>query len=102
GARDSGIDPSRAVAEALAIPASIQAERLRDAGWRVEADCAGGSLKSQLKRADRSGARLALLIGDNEQARGMVTIKDLRRDAPQIEVAQSDVINVVKQKIAST
>jgi histidyl-tRNA synthetase len=87
--------------DAFAVPASMLAERLRDAGLRVECDCAGGSLKSQLKRADRSGARFALLIGDNEQARGVVTVKDLRRDAPQVEVAQSDAANVVKQKITS-
>jgi len=47
------------------------AEQLRDAlpGLRVETNCGGGSFKSQLKRADRSGARLAVILGDDEVAR---------------------------------
>jgi histidyl-tRNA synthetase len=53
------------------------AEQLRDGGWRVECNCGGGSLKSQLKRADRSGARLALLVGRAELERGEVGVKRL-------------------------
>jgi histidyl-tRNA synthetase len=85
--------------DALSTPALVLSERLREAGLRVECDCAGGSLKSQLKRADRSGARLALLIGDNEQARGVVTVKDLRRDAAQAETPQAGIAEFVKQKL---
>jgi len=67
-----------AVREGLA-----QAERLRDAGLRIELNCGGGSLKSQLKRADRSGAHYALLIGDDELARRAATLKHLRAEEPQ-------------------
>jgi histidyl-tRNA synthetase len=65
------------------------AESLRDAvpGLRIEANCGGGSFKSQLKRADRSGARCALILGDDEVARQVATLKPLREDAGQKQVA---------------
>jgi histidyl-tRNA synthetase len=64
------------------------AERLRDAlpGLRVETNCGGGSFKSQLKRADRSGARLAVILGDDEVARGVATVKPLREAGEQRQV----------------
>ena len=43
----------------------------------------GGSFKSQIKKADKSGARLALIVGEDEVARGVVTIKPLRDQAEQ-------------------
>ena len=65
-------------------------ERLRDAlpGLRLVANCGGGSFKAQLKRADRSGARLALILGDEEAAAGVVGVKHLRAERPQQTVAQ--------------
>ena len=65
------------------------AEQLRDAvpGLRVETNCGGGSLKSQMKRADRSGARLALILGQDELARGSVALKPLREDSEQAELS---------------
>jgi histidyl-tRNA synthetase len=67
-------------------------ERLRDAlpGLRLVANCGGGGFKAQLKRADRSGARLALILGDNEAAEGVVGVKFLRADRAQETVAQSE------------
>jgi histidyl-tRNA synthetase len=58
------------------------AERMRDAvpGLRVETNCGGGSFKSQLKRADRSGARYAVIVGDDEAARRVAAVKPLRAD----------------------
>jgi len=50
---------------------------------RVETNCGGGSFKSQLKRADRSGARYAVIIGDDEAARRVAAVKALRSDAGQ-------------------
>jgi histidyl-tRNA synthetase len=50
--------------------------------------CGGGSLKSQFKRADRSGAELALVLGEAEWARGAVAIKPLRATGEQSEVAR--------------
>ena len=64
------------------------AERLRDElpGHGIETNCGGGSIKSQMKRADRSGALFALILGDDELARGVVAIRELRGDRAQHEV----------------
>jgi histidyl-tRNA synthetase len=66
------------------------AERLRDEipAVRLTVDCSGGSLKAQMKRADRSGATLALVLGEEEVSRGDVGIKFLRAGRPQERVAQ--------------
>jgi len=74
----------RAEREGLAL-----AERLRDAlpGAGVQVNMGGGSFKSQLKRADRSGAAVAVIIGDDEAARGVAAIKPLRSEAVQQECA---------------
>lgn len=57
--------------------------RAQAAGVRLIMDCAGGSLKSQLKRADRSGARLALILGDDELQNNGLSVKPLRENSPQ-------------------
>jgi len=74
-----------AAAEALGLGL---AERLRDAapGLRVEVNCGGGGFKSQLKRADKSGASCAVIVGDDEAARGVAAVKPLRSDAGQRQV----------------
>jgi histidyl-tRNA synthetase len=76
------------------------AEQLRDAGLRVECNAGGGSLKSQMKRADRSGARFAVLFGEDENRRGEVTVKDLRGDAPQCGASQTGLGNYLRQLLA--
>ena len=55
-------------------------ERLRDAlpGLRLQMNCGGGSIKSQMKRADRSGAALALIVGSDELAAGELSVRELR------------------------
>lgn len=69
-------------AQAVAL---LLAEQWRDAvpGLRLVLNCGGGGFKAQMKRADRSGARLALIVGEDELARGEVTIKPLREDVVQ-------------------
>lgn len=57
--------------------------RSRVPGVKLLMDCAGGSLKSQLRRADRSGARLALILGEDELESNQVSVKALREDSPQ-------------------
>ena len=54
------------------------AERMRDAGLSVVLHCGGGSFKTQMKKADASGARYAAIIGDDEARAGEVTLKPLR------------------------
>jgi len=61
------------------LEAALQAsERLRDAGLDVILHCGGGSFKSQFRRADASGARLAVIVGSDELARGEASVKWLR------------------------
>ncbi|MDC8832701.1 histidine--tRNA ligase [Alteromonas gilva] len=69
--------------------ASKVAESLRDTDkqWRVMLHCGGGNLKKQLKRADKAGASVALLIGSEEMANQQVTIKPLRGNGEQSTVA---------------
>nr|WP_163501940.1 histidine--tRNA ligase [Halomonas socia] len=65
--------------------ALLLGETLREAlpALRVQVHCGGGSFKSQIKKADKSGARLALLLGEDELAGGTVTVKFLRDDRQQ-------------------
>ena len=80
------------VGEKTEIQGFKLAERLRDA-WpdlKLTINLGGGSLKSQFKRADKSGAQFALVVGDDEMARGVVALKDLRREAAQEECAADD------------
>ena len=59
-------------------PATRVAETLRAAGVAVQLHAGGGSMKSQFRRADASGARWALIFGADELARGEVAVKPLR------------------------
>jgi len=63
------------------------AEQLRDAlpGRAVLTNLGGGNFKTQFRRADRSGARLALILGEEELARGVAGVKPLRREGGQSE-----------------
>jgi len=65
-------------------------ETLRDElpGLRIVNNAAGGSFKSQMKRADKSGAKFAIILGDNELTENNVILKPLRNAEPQIQVAQ--------------
>ena len=73
------------VGENASLNALLLADHLRkEHSWlRIQTHCGGGSFKSQLKKADKSGARFALLLGEDEVANNSVTIKDLRTDAEQ-------------------
>ena len=72
--------------EAAQLQAFTLGERLRDAGLDVVLHCASsggaGSFKSQMKRADASGAAYAIILGDDEIAKGAATVKYLRDADP--------------------
>jgi len=70
----------------------VLAETLRDAlpGLSIQSNLNGGSFKSQFKRADRSGARLAMILGEEEVARHEVSIKSLRTAGDQQRVAMEN------------
>ena len=88
--RMSGVE-QRAGAEVFVVyqtPAAVAlklAESLRDRLPRLRLGCAlaGGSFKAQFKRADRSGAAYAVVLGEAEIANGQCQIKDLRGSQPQ-------------------
>jgi histidyl-tRNA synthetase len=77
------------VGERAEVPGFRLAEQLRDA-WpelRLTVNLGGGNFKSQFKRADKSGAEFALILGDDEVGRGTVAIKALRQEMAQEECA---------------
>jgi len=78
-----------AFGEAAELAALGLAERLRDAlpGLRLLVNAGGGSFKSQFKKADKSGARFALILGDDELAGRVVGCKPLRDDSEQQSIA---------------
>jgi len=67
-----------AAAEAMALPLALTC---RAAGLRVELDLSGAAFGKQFKRADRSGARWAVVIGEDEAAEGVVVLRELRSES---------------------
>ena len=84
--------------DAAVLKGLIVAENIRTEypALKVITNTAGGSFKSQFKKADKSGARFALIIGDEELANQKVSIKDLRQEAEQITVEQININQFLK------
>src|SRR5690625_3469558 len=82
-----------------ASAAILLAEQLReqDPTLRVLTHCGGGSFKSQLRHADRSGAQVALILGAEETAQQQVTLKPLREHSEQVTVAQTEALQELKK-----
>jgi histidyl-tRNA synthetase len=76
----------------------LLAESLRNAGLRIECHCGGGGLKAQLKRANRRGARFALMLGDEEMRDKTVTVKDMRGQEVQVSVHQDVLIDFLNER----
>jgi histidyl-tRNA synthetase len=62
---------------------------------RLQNHCGGGSFKSQMKKADKSGADIALLLGEDEVNQGLVTLKFLRQDVPQQTLKMAEAIDLI-------
>lgn len=79
--------------EAAIVRGLVLAESIRTTYPETEVlvNTAGGSFKSQFKKADKSGARLALILGEDEMVNQTISIKDLRNGANQITVDQNTV-----------
>jgi len=79
----------------------VFAEELRAVlpGLRLQVNCGGGSFKSQFKRADRSGAAYALVIGDSEAAQQQAVLKPLRSDAEQESLMQQDIAGIIAARL---
>jgi len=78
--------------------AFLAAERLRDCGLSVIYDCSGGSFKSQMKKADASGARHAVIVGDDEAQMREVSVKPLREAGEQTRCALERAAELIKTK----
>lgn len=91
-----------AMGDKVIAPAMAIAEELRSAlpGSVVVTHCGGGSFKSQMKKADRSGARYAVILGENELASGNVGLKPLRDDEPQQDIARSELAQALASRLA--
>lgn len=74
------------------------AEKLRSElpHLRVMTHCSGGNFKKQFKRADKSGAKFALVIGESEVQNNQVVVKDLLGGAEQQTIAAADVVTYLK------
>ena len=100
---ESGQNPPGAVADAYVVNvgeqavrlAMVAAEGLRDAGLKVVLHCGGGSFKSQMKKADASGARFAVIIGDDEAAAGEASVKPLRNDGQQQRLKLAELAGII-------
>ncbi|KZN66113.1 histidyl-tRNA synthetase [Pseudoalteromonas luteoviolacea CPMOR-1] len=90
-----------AMGDAASIKAPAIAEELRDSvpGLRVQVHAGGGNFKKQLKRADNSGAVVALIFGEDEIANNAVTIKYLREQKEQLTLPMTEAHAVLAQLV---
>jgi len=85
------------VGEGTSLAGLKMAERIRTElpGLKIMHHCGAGNFKKQMKRADKSGARIALIIGESELESGCVTIKALQASTAQQTVAMDQLIKVL-------
>lgn len=72
------------------------AEELRDAGLSIMVHAGGGSFKSQMKKADRSGAAYAIILGDDEVQSGQFTLKPLREAREQVRLGMAELVTQLR------
>ena len=80
--------------------AMVLAESIRDElpSLRLQVHCGGGNFRSQMKKADRSGAQLALVLGDDEVEKGVIGVKFLRENREQITIDQKQISTFLMQE----
>ena len=102
--RDSGGEPAAPAPDVYIVHQGDAASRLafrvaeglRDHGINVLLHCGGGSFKSQMKKADSSGAAFAVIIGDDEAATGEAQLKPLREEgAAQLKLKVDDLADAI-------
>ena len=96
GAPDLYVISRGEVAEAQALVLTRQA---RQAGLAAERDASGSAFGKQFKRADRSGAPWAAVIGDDEAAAGMAKLKDLHGEQPERQLPVLQLVAMVKESL---
>jgi histidyl-tRNA synthetase len=85
--------------EAAEVQALVLTRQARLAGLAVERDASGGAFGKQFKRADRSGAPWAAVIGNDEAAAGMAKLKDLHGDQPERQLPLLQLVALVTQSL---
>ena len=80
--------------------AAVLCDRLRQAGLGADRAFDGRSMKAQMKRADRSGAAVAVIVGPDEQAAGTATVRDMRPGGGQRQVPESELVSAVTELLA--
>lgn len=82
----------------VSIYTASLAEQLRDElpDLNVVNHCGGGKFKAQMKKANNSSASIAVIVGEDEQAKNLVTLKSLRDDQPQIQVERAGVAQAIE------
>jgi histidyl-tRNA synthetase len=108
--RQSGEAAATALADVYVVVSGAQgeaaalriAENLRERlpGRRVELNLGGGNFKAQFRRADRSGARVAVIVGDEEIARGVAAVKPLRRESGQSDCPIEGLASAVEAELS--
>lgn len=83
----------------VSTPALLMSEELRSQcpQLRLQNHCGGGSFKSQLKKADRSSADIALILGEDEAQAGRLTIKYLRESKNQVTVSLDEAVALLNE-----
>jgi len=100
GTARSTVDVLVTQMDAAQLPAYLAvASELRGAGIATEVVLDGGKLGKQFKYADRAGIRFVIVLGEDELAKGVVTVKDLRRE-DQFEVSRADLIKTLRVELA--
>jgi len=97
------VAPSLDVAVVVADPAlrirgAVLLQELRRAGLAAESDLRGQSMKSQLRRAEKLGARTVVILGPAEEARGCVQLKDMRA-REQSDVPYAEVVTAIRARL---
>ena len=75
------------------------AEQLRNEGLKISLNLEGSSFKSQMKKADKSNAKVALIIGDNEATNKTIQVKLIRKDGIQESVKEINLFKYINKKI---
>jgi histidyl-tRNA synthetase len=99
---ESTMDVYLALQGELAEKQGLQlAEKLREQmpELSMQVNCGGGGFKSQIKKADKSGAKLVLILGEDEVNKQMITIKHLRQKIDQQTIMQAEMVSVLREQL---
>lgn len=91
------------VGEAAEKAGMALAERIRDDidGLKLQVNCGGGSFKSQFKKADKSGAAYAIILGDDEALGGKAALKSLRIEQEQVTLTQAELLQTLHDRYSN-